>query len=514
MAGRRSFLVTVSMIAGIFIVALFLGLSQQVQASVSQSFSNSIGVNDLPFTTTVQAIFLPIAMKYTPQDIVFGVEPLSFLQQGNVIYSNTVNLPVGWVRLNGRVSWRYLQADEGAPILWSWLTPFEQELRDLKAAGIKPVVILDDYPRWATDITARHDGQPTSCGKLLDDKVDDFAAFVAQIVNRYKAPEFDVHDWELGNEPDVDPNLVAPDNEFGCWGNHEDPYYGGDAYGRMIIQVGRAIKTADPLARVWIGGLLLDKPFTPDPAPGEPDMGHPELFFEGILRSGAARYFDIVAYHFYYGYGWQTVRDFDLLPSPWNEWGGGTVGKARFLRKVMQKYGVFKPVFLNETAFICAYDPDYPDRYPWCQNPADDFNDLQANLNVRSATRTYNEGIVGFFWYTITGPGWRWGGLLDSTQNPKPVYYAYSQFIKQLNQSHSLGPVSYEDGIEAYAFNRGSNRVDVLWSIYNETITVTVPVTNWVRAFDRNGGVISPTLSGTDYLLPVGFSPVYLERLP
>ena len=66
------------------------------------------------------------------------------------------------------------------PIQWEQLADFEEELRVLKGAGITPIVIVDDYPRWATDNTVREDGQPTSCGRLLDDKVDDFAVFMTQ----------------------------------------------------------------------------------------------------------------------------------------------------------------------------------------------------------------------------------------------------------------------------------------------------------------------------------------------
>ena len=35
--------------------------------------------------------------------------------------------------------------------------------------------------------------------------------------------EFDVHYWELGNEPDVDPILVNSSSGFGCWGDIDDP---------------------------------------------------------------------------------------------------------------------------------------------------------------------------------------------------------------------------------------------------------------------------------------------------
>jgi len=251
---------------------------------------------------------------------------------------------------------------------------------------------------------------------------------------------------------------------------------------------------------------LLDRPLTTDP-----NRGRPELFLEGIFISGAAPYFDIVPYHYYPSYGWQTVRDFDIKPPVWAGWGGGTVGKARYLRQMMESYGVSKPVFLNETAFGCPNDFSV---YEWCINPSEDYYDLEANYIIRSGTRAFNENIMGYIWYTMNGPGWRSAGLLDSTQSPRPVYRAYSQMINEFRNSQPLGPVTYTVGIEAYAFDRGVDRLDVLWSIENTTITVTVPITEYRASYGRFGDVVTTTLSGTNYLLPVGFSPVYLVLRP
>jgi hypothetical protein len=504
--GKRFIYLTASILIGIFNVVVFLGVVDRARASVSQKNAELVGIEDPSLIETQQMIYLPITLRYYPWNNPFGVEPYGTLKQGSKIVSNTVNLQAGWIRLNRRISWRSLQPEEGAPIQWDELAKLESELRILREADLTPVVIINDFPYWATDNTVREDGLPTSCGRLRDDKLDDFAVFVTGLVNRYKTSEWGVHNWELGNEPDVDPNYVPPNNQYGCWGDATDLYYGGEAYGRMIIRVGEAIKAADPLARVWIGGLLLGAPNATNP-----NEGHQELFFEGILRSGAAPYFDIVPYHWYPSYGREQVRDFDLLAPSWESWGGGTVGKARFLRQVMQAYGVSKPVVLNETSFGCPYDWPYVD---WCYPPSEAFFDLQASYVVRTATRAYNENISAYIWYTIDGPSLRWWGLLDKTKSPKPVYWAYAQLISQFQNSRPLGSVFYVSGIEAYAFNRGSNRLDVLWAIEDQTITVTVPISDWIGAYGRFGEMITPTVNGTDYLLPVGFNPVYLVLQP
>jgi len=425
----------------------------------------------------------------------FGVESNNSLTPGTML-TRATDLGIGWVRLGaGRISWRTLQPAEGGDIQWDLLTNFENELRALKAAGLTPEIVVGDSPRWATI-------RPTSCGAIRSDKFDDFAQFMRALVARYSAPEFDVHHWELGNEPDVDPDLVPSDNGFGCWGDIDDPYYGGRHYGEMLKVVGPAIKAEDPSAQVWIGGLLLDNPNTTDPWKGKP-----ELFLQGILEAGAAPCFDIVAYHAYPTYINQRI-DYDKIAGPWTPWGGNVAGKARYLRQLMSPYGVEKPVFLNETALMCPY------YYGWCTPPDDSFYQIQANHVVHSSVRGISEEVMGFIWYTLDGPGWRYTGLLDGNANPKPVYNAYQRLNIELQNTRYVGPVDYGNGVEAHGFRRGLEYVHVLWTGEDQTFTITVPLSEFVEARDREGTPITPTLVGSNYQLQVGLIPIYITRTP
>ncbi len=163
-------------------------------------------------------VYLPMVLQKDPWISPFGVQPKKLLTSGNLL-NRLQDLGVGWVRLQDlRIRWRVLQPEENAPIRWHLLEPFENELRALRERRITPVVVIYDSPRWATI-------HPTSCGAVRADKFSQFAAFVSAVVERYKAPEFNVHHWELGNEPDVDPRLVRQDNGFGCWGDIDDPFY-------------------------------------------------------------------------------------------------------------------------------------------------------------------------------------------------------------------------------------------------------------------------------------------------
>lgn len=449
-------------------------------------------------------VYLPLAMRDSPWKNTFGIESTRLFVPGDDLPDRATNLGTRWVRLNGRISWRELQPNLGDPIQWDLLAGFESELRLLQQRGFTPIVIVDDYPIWATDNTVRDDGQPTSCGPLRQDRLDEFASFSASLAERYRASEFNVHIWELGNEPDVDPNLVQPNSEFGCWGDIDDLYYGGERYGEMVIAVSQAVKAVDPEAQIWIGGLLLDEPSV---AGRSGQYGLPGLFLQGILLAGAGPYFDIVPYHWHTGYWAQEVRDFDNNGfSVWDALGGGTIGKARYLRQLMEGYEE-KPLFLDESGFGC---PAPVGEMSWCAEPDAQFFRMQADHLVRSYTRGVTEGVSGFIWYTLNPAVWRDTELLDDNRQPRPAFLAYQQLTRQLAHAAYLAPVNYSDDIEAYAFQRRSDGLHILWAKENVTVTVSISQTNFVAAYSRDGAPlpVTPTAAGVE--ITIGFDPVYI----
>jgi hypothetical protein len=448
---------------------------------------------------TKHVAYLPVVMNIFPWQSPFGVQSTVRLTSGTLL-SQTMSLQAGWVRV-GPISWRTLQPNQGDPIRWQALASFEQELRAIRQAGLTPEVVVADSPSWATVNTPA----PTSCGAIRTDKFVAFAQFMQALVARYKRPEFNVQHWELGNEVDVDPRLVSVNSPFGCWGDSNDPYYGGRHYGDMLKVVTPAIKAVNPIAHVWIGGLLLGSPNTT-----EPGFGKPELFLAGVLEAGAAPDFDVVPYHWYASYSQKKI-DYDYgAGSPWDALGGGTTGKARYLRQLMQRYGVDKPLFLNEVAFTCPND--IVGQYPWCKTPSQAFFDLQGDILVRMLTRGMAERVTGFIWFTLNGPGWRHGALLDADGSPKPVYWVYQQLATQLKQATYAGPASYGMGLEGYIFNRGDLQVQVLWAKNDETLPVSFPRSTFVGAYTRDGNAIQPASTGTNLRLQVSFQPVYLVQ--
>jgi hypothetical protein len=441
--------------------------------------------------TTTQV--LPIIFRSYPWMSPFGAE-VNILSP--IMQTRAQQLGLAWLRMP-QVSWRAIQANENDPYDWSVLSSFDEQLRLAQQAGITPIVVIQHFPRWAT-INVPFE---TDCGAIRTDKFGQFAAFMQALVNRYKSSEFNVHYWEIGNEPDVDPTLVNPDLMFGCWGDINDPYYGGRQYGEMLKVVTPAIKAADPSARVLVGGLLLGRPQETNPA-----LGHPERFINGILEAGAAPYFDILPYHEYPSYiGETTDYDNGYLTGNWEPLGGLTLGKARFLRQIMAQYGTDKPLFVNETALVCN-----PDWYT-CDPAPDDYFQAQADYLVRTVTRGLSEDIRSYIWYTLSGPGWRSGGLLDGAANPRPGFIAYQNLIARLQGTRFVQKPNYGPDVEAYSFTTGPVIVHVLWSIDATPDTITTPQSTFLAAYDRDGAALAPTAVGSSYQFSVGFSPIFLE---
>lgn len=447
-------------------------------------------------------VYLPIVYSKHPWPSAFGVEVSRVL--GSTLEQRAADLGTRWVRLH-RVSWREIQPDEGGPYDWSVLASFEDELTALRRLGMTPVVIVHHSPRWATIVIEREPPLPpleTDCAAIRADRFDAFADFMAALVARYSVSEFNVHHWELGNEPDVDPTLVGVDKQFGCWGDIDDPYYGGAHYGEMLKAVTPAIKAADPTAQVLVGGLLLATPETTDPG-----YGRPELFLQGILEAGAAPYFDILPFHAYGLYGGAEVDYDNQQPGdPWTTLGGRTLGKALYLRGLMEDYGVQKPLHVNEMALGC--NPDWQ----ICDPPPPEFYEAQADFLVRTMVRGLSTDLQALIWYSLDGPAWRNTGLLEGDSSPRPAYRAYRNLSTRL--SGGLFSQALEDyglAIEAYAFTTSNRRVHIVWSIDMTPDEILVPQSQFLAAYDREGATIEPVPVGDDFRLMAGFSPIFVD---
>jgi hypothetical protein len=488
-------------------LSMLLGGSGTALSQTAEVAGSSYITSSEQFTNALQTsheLFIPLTFQHFPGYNVFGFETNRRLTTNPVLWERASDLKATYVRLRLTPNWADLQPNENDPINWSLLAQFEDDLKAMRQANMTPVIMVQAYPYWAADQSHRtRDNELTTCARLLPEKYQAFASFMQQLVNRYKLPEFNVHYWELGNEPDVDPNLLPLPNEvYGCWGDMLDVnFYGGREYGEMLKVVAPVIRQADPRAQIWIGGLLLGVPQSTG------NEGYPERFFSGILEAGAAPYFDAVPYHWYTYYA-QQKKDYDLTSGvPWDDLGGGTLGKASFLRGVMANYGVSKPLILNETALGCNVE-----WYPNCADPEPLFYEMQADFVVRAFSRGISHDIKGFMWYMLEHPGWRQSALLFADGTPRPIYTAYQELIRQVGSSQYRGPATYGDAIEGYVFRRPARTVDVLWTKTDTTVQISVPQSKFIAAYDRSGNPITPVIELGQVKVNVGFSPIYVQR--
>ncbi len=465
----RTFRTRASLLLLVFLSTLITGL---------------VAANPSPATTqTVTAaagtgkIFLPMIAEFSPAtQSVFGVE----VTRGGVphIGKRAAEANVAWTRYNGIV-WSEVEVNEGAPD-FSKISSVDAELLELVRQGVRPIVIVRGTPAWAQQ-------RPEySCGAVKPDKLPAFARFMQQVVARYSAPPFNIEYFEMGNEVDVDPIQVGKDSQFGCWGDFNDPYFGGGKYGEMLNAVYPAVKQINPAVKIVFGGLLLDCDVTIDS-----NNCKPATFLEGALRAGAGSSFDVMAYHAYtFWSDSMPAHDWDLYDKKWGHRGGKMLGKLNFVREVMNKYQVNKPVMMNEGGLLCE----------WHVTCTENLRAVQSNYAVRLYTRSYAHNLVASIWYTLDYPGWYNGALMDQNGGTRPAYETIKFMATRLAGGQFAGTLS-SGQLEAHVIRNGNKTYRVYWTNDGSTVPVAVPPG---AVYNMYGQPI--TYNGT-----VGFEPIFVE---
>ncbi len=491
-------LVVVSLAGGLLIATRLLVQANSALAAVAldEAAKERGGRLFLPplQETLSKTVYLPlIAQNFPLPPSVFGVE-INW-KKVSATASKADDAGVWWVRYNG-ILWSEVEGTQGVRD-WSKLASVEEELRMLAERGLTPIVIVRGTPLWAQKVSGSY------CGPIKLDALNSFASFMNEIVTRYSGAPYNVKYWELWNEPDVDPKLVNSTSPFGCWGDDGDNYYGGSYYAEMLERVYPAIKQADPAAQVMLGGLLLwCDPYDPNPQP-ETKGCISAKFLQGILQSGGGPFFDILAYHAYpYWNPGVGRKDWDLTQVHWDHRGGALLGKLDFIQDLFRQYSVNKPIMMNEGGLMCySDDKDEPD----CLSSV--LLSDQANYVVRLYTRTWANGLLGSVWFTLNGPGWRQGGLLDSNQDLRPSYNTL-KFMAQLLEGASYSGQLSGGSMEGYVFRNGKTHREyrIYWTNDNSTVSLSLPA-GTSAVYNKSGQNITPG-GGT---ISVDFEPIFIE---
>ena len=280
---RPSFFIFVSLGVLLTLFALafpFYFFDAEVAISSHASAGKEVLSSNDNETGTTQ-LYLPLLLNgYPPEPSIFGTQ----INPGfvNSVLTPTVKGNYSWVRYDN-LFWSQVEAVQGERD-WTKLKLFESEISLLSRAGRIPLVIVRGTPTWAQQ------KPPYVCGPIREDALDDFADFMRELVERYSRPPYNVTYWEIWNEPDVESTFVNPNSLYGCWGEPDDPYYGGGYFAEMLKKVYPAMKKANPNVQIVIGGLLL----VCDPSNPLPGRDcHEAHFLEGVLRNGGGDYFDM-----------------------------------------------------------------------------------------------------------------------------------------------------------------------------------------------------------------------------
>ncbi len=464
---------------------LLLFASPIVMASKERPDQQQTHRMGVPATTEFTSLFLPILLRNSPLQTVFGVAT----EDANILVT-MADAGANWTRRG--VSWSVIEPVQGSRN-WAALNGLAAELATASQRGMQVVLVVSDTPLWAQ---AR---PPYQCGAIKSDQLGAFADFMRELVTRYRNS---VTYWEIWNEPDIDPALVPPASPYGCWGDHSDEFYGGGYYAQMLKAVYPTVKAADAQAQLMVGGLLLDcDPRIADACSGGPYTNRPSKFLEGILRNGGGNYFDGISFHAYdYGNPLGQYSN-SKWNSAWNTTGPVSIAKARFIKSVLSELGVSGKFLMNtESAVVCDI----------CTNDAA-FEALKANYVAQVYAAAIAEGLRANFWYSALG--WRNSGLLNADLSGRPALTAYQFARNEIVNATFIGNVSSADtsgstGIKGYKLNRGDRIVWILWSLDGEPRSVILPGVP-LAAWDVMGNSLAPSS-----VMAVSASPIYLEWNP
>jgi hypothetical protein len=369
-----------------------------------------------------------------------------------------------WLRRNGLI-WHDVEPEEGMRN-WEALEKLEIELITASERGQEVILIVRGTPTWAQSIPGYY------CGPILPEKLSAFSAFMEEAVARYSLPPYNVRYWELGNEPDVAPELIDPGKPFGCWGDMQDEYYGGKYYAEMLKKVYPIIKATNPQAQVLIGGLLLDcDPLNPpEITSGSSEFRDctPSRFLEGIFLNGGGDYFDGVSFHGYdyflgplgqyFNPGWH---------SSWDTTGPVIAAKVHYLRGLLDHYGYGDKYLMNtETALICGSTG----REPPCVS--DEYELTKAYYLIQSYADALANNLKANIWYSLRG--WRGSGLIRNDEIT-PAYYAYQFAVEKLEGVAFIRMIRDYPNVIGFEFLNDGKLTWILWALDEESHWVDLP---------------------------------------
>lgn len=356
-----------------------------------------------------------------------------------------------WTRV--RIEWELIEPNEPTPghqpeYDWQY---HDDNLRLVAEADVRMIATLSDSPSWAASVP---------CAPIYPDRLDDFARYLTDLVDHYKEPPFDIHHWELVNEPDSNRYISGHFTGHGCWA------YAGDQYAQMLAVANQSIKKADPQATVLMGGIAYD---------WFEEYGGPfqRYFSDDVMVNGGGDYIDALNFHFFTDFHeewdrWNPNSDdrrYGWIPAPtcgkvddgvgtsYDVEGFDVVAKITHFRNRMNVcYGVSKPVWVTEVG-VHGF-PDDQDSLIY-----------QARYVIKVYARALSAGVQNITWFSLDQPPYdRFGqALLNPDFSPKPAFFAYQTLTSELE-----GFYEYSKNRNVCSWSRAGASCDVEAYIFKD----------------------------------------------
>ena len=412
-------------------------------------------------------------------------------------------------------------------LVWDLIEPNDDDFRPVydstidlaRQKGFGIIGMLLTTPGWARDPSCRPTREAYWCPPA---DVAEYAEFAAWMVERYDgdgrndAPGSPrISAWEIWNEP----------NDVGNWA---DIGANGDArkrrYGELLLTAYRAIKAADPSARVLIGGVyFFDQGCGAGICDGIFFLTGPNGAFRQVPE--ALRAFDVLATHPY------------ASPDPPDAIGKPRIvlieGTTRAARGWLESAEIGRPdaqLWLTELGW-CTAPGSCPGNLPVSE-------DKQANYLIRALVLAQQNGAQHVSWFqfedAFDDPDRLWGNAAIVRNRsgggyaPKPAYYAYRTLATTLGSATPAGPgplhthvfdpgqpFTNSGGTYDYRYGRGSTTIDVLWRP-DDSVQVQFPVRagSTIVRIDRDGAQTTLAPKGGVVALTLSERPILIVQRP
>ncbi len=426
---------------------LFLPCMMKIEATC-QSLEPS------PFSIAIASLTEFINPVIKPSDAGSGV---MLAEPSPILIEALRNSGAGWARVH--ISWKGIQPTDptGGVPTYNWAF-YDQALALVASAGVQMIGNISETPNWV-------EVSSLPCpNRIAVAKINATKDFMAAVVNRYKEPPYNIHVWELINEPD---SLA----QYGCIPVN-DPHLGID-YATLAKEVYPVIKAVDPSSTILMGGIAYDWFYAPTDDPnsdGSTTGKFNRYFIDDVVINGGANAFDALNFHYFPMYnsewerwktgaqptcGYYTLRDPTQVS--YSVYGMDILAKgSHLINRLKTCYGVEKPLWITEVGANGL------------RNAQDFQSDATLDYQSRYVFTVYARGLslgaVNITWYGLKIyhpilPG-DYQGLLYDTRDglalnnqPKPAYYAYQTLSRELQGYRFSATASNSSGAEAYIFS-------------------------------------------------------------